>query len=147
MWEEEKKEGKDKWKREREKKGGGGTDDVMRFIVRAGDRVSRANTQTSHFVFFLSFHSLSESEQQRGPLKVQQMWQTGLIWHPGGREEEGRGTTRAKIPHRVFIKARLMWSQQQRRPLNLGSPAYKAWIIISGGDQVGHVEARSLSFK
>ena len=44
----------------------------MRFIVRAGDRVSRANTQTSHFVFFFSF-ILSFFEWERATTQTPQI--------------------------------------------------------------------------
>lgn len=52
------------WTVEREKKKGEEgekPDDVMRFIVKEGAKVGRANTQTSHFFFFpplLSFFSV-----------------------------------------------------------------------------------------
>lgn len=88
----------------------------MHFIVK-----SRGSSQQGkhHTVFFLSFFK-SDAETLSDNAEFQQMWQSGLIWQKKGRKE-----ARAKIPHQVFIKPRLMWSQQQQ-PLNLRLSATKA---------------------
>lgn len=106
-------------------------DDVMHFIVRERKRRDQASTQTSHI--FLRCRD-AERQLRRNPPISSRCGKLALFGIARGRKKKGRKeATWAKIPHQVFIKPRLMWSQQQRQqPLNLGSPATKAELQYLG---------------
>lgn len=127
-----KNEGKDRRERETEKKGEEGMkpDDVMHFIVREGDQVSRANI-TLLFSFLSLILLVRASCRATVTMQASNFSRCGKLALFGipGKSKGRKEAARAKIPHQVFIKPRLMWSQQQ--PLKLRLSARKAEYEVS----------------